>query len=190
MRNINLIPPDVLEGWRIASRIRFWIVVNVAVLVLLGAVFGISAWGAKKEKDRVWKLDHRLSELQHLTAELEGLRAERDRLGKEERALASLLDRPPDFRLVGTLAEAVVDHGWLTQVELVRPVAEAKEKTGRGNLTLRGHAGSYAHLARLMRQVGSLEYIAEVGLKSSQRVQSEGLDVIQFELECPLASGT
>jgi|GEM_PF-2122542 len=188
MRDINLIPPDTLEGHRIARRVRFWITVNLAALVLLVGVFGITAWSAHTANEALWRLDSRLAELRRLTEDLEALKSEGARLSQEEAALAALLDRTSDCRLLSTLTGAVVDDGWLTRLEFQRPVGETRANSS-GELLLEGHAGSYAHLARLMAKLDTLEFVAAVSLRSSQRTRAEEMDVIRFDLECPLARG-
>jgi Tfp pilus assembly protein PilN len=186
MRDINLIPPDAFEAEERSRRLRFWAAVNAAVLVVLCALYGLASWSVRVEEQAACRLDARLSELRGLSDELQSLRTERTLLGTEEEAFASLLGRTPDCSIVRTIAEVVVQEGWLTRIDLTRPVAGER---GPGALTIEGHAGSFAHLARLMGDLESLDYVASVDLRRSQRGRVENLDVVTFEIACPLVGG-
>lgn len=186
MRDINLIPPDAVEARQKKVRIRFWVAVNLTALGVLAAAFGMVAWKARVESRTVSELDQRASELKNLNEELESLRAVRALLRREEQALGSLLDRTSACLLVTRIAETITENGWLSQMTLNHARSETQRE---GLLTLEGHAASYTHLARLMRDLGLLDSVEGVDLRRSSRAEAEGLNVVRFEIDCRLARG-
>jgi Tfp pilus assembly protein PilN len=191
MKDINLIPPDVVETRHRQTRLRAWITADAVIFVIVALSLALSAWSVQMEKRTAGRIDSQVAELQGLTLQLEQFRSERSALAKEEQALGSLMNRTPDRDLVHAAALAIADYGWLSRMELSRSVGETREieKDG-GRLILQGQAGSYNHLACLMSRLDHLDYIAGVDLKRSQRGQADGIDVIQFDLECSLVPGT
>ncbi len=188
MRDINLIPPDILQARRISSRLRLWIVLNLAVVGILILATAVTLWSVRSERAKAGDLDSRMAQLRQWTEHLDRLRAERSLLNEEADALASFVDRYPNHHRIRTLTEAMADKGWLNRIEMTRSVGRPKDGENSGMLLLEGHAGSYKHLAEWMRDLGALEWIAGVDLRRSQQAQAEGLDVVQFELECTLSS--
>jgi len=188
MRDINLIPPDILSARRTRKRFRFWIALNLGVVGILALSVAAAFWGVRSVKATAGELDDRMSELHDRTEELDRLRAERELLGEEERALASLVDRDPDHALIRSIAGSIAGQGWLSRLEMTRSVGRGNGEDESGFLRIEGHAGSYTHLAALMGAVDSLEWVTGVELIRSQQAQAEGLDVISFELECVLWS--
>ena len=187
MRDINLIPPDVLLARRISGRLRLWVVLNLAVAGTLVLAIAVAFWGLRSERAKAWELDSRMAALQQWTEHLDQLRAERSTLNEEADALASFIDRYPNHHLIRTITEAAADKGWLSKIEMTRSVGRPNDGRDSGILLLEGHAGSYQHLAEWMRNLSALEWIAGVDLRSSQQVEAEGLSVIRFDLECTLA---
>ena len=89
MRDINLIPPDILQARRISSRLRLWIVLNLAVVGVLVLAMAVAFWNVRSEKAKAWGLDSRMAELRQWTEHLDRLRAERSLLNEEADTVGS-----------------------------------------------------------------------------------------------------
>jgi Tfp pilus assembly protein PilN len=189
MRDINLIPPDVFRARRAAARVRLWIGVNLGAAGLTALAVALAFWNVGSLRAAAWELDARMAQLKDLTGELERLRIERALLDTEEQTLGILVNRTPDCDLLRDLSEAAVDRAWLRQIEISRPLSFERKDSRAGLLKLEGHAGSYRHLADLMRNLESLDWIGAVELRKSQQAEADGLNAVGFELECEMVAG-
>ncbi|GIX45908.1 MAG: hypothetical protein KatS3mg131_0119 [Candidatus Tectimicrobiota bacterium] len=118
MRDVNLIPADVLARRQQRARLRLWgIAVAVALLALLGSGF-LLHWQIGHAEQRLARLQQQRQALAQLLEDLKALRARQQQLQVRERVLERLLQRVSLPRLFADLAALTDAQLWLTRVEL------------------------------------------------------------------------
>lgn len=185
LRDINLVPAEVLERRYLIRHVVLWLSSLVAVVVLLTGVHGYQARLVYRET-----LNRQEGE-KDLTATLAKLVGA---IGKEQNALnltlrervqlgALIEHRLSHAAVLAKLAEIMNDQTWLQQF------AFDTARDGKFHLVMMGFSSSPATLGTFIQRLSGEPMFRLVVLKSAQEVEdkSSGSAPVQFQIECDIA---
>ena len=181
MKDVNLVPREILEKEFLVARARVWSVLVVLFALLIGAsVVYLNVVTNRVEKS-FSRMHVRVENEQSLTDELDRSREERDRLEAKEKIIRGLLEKRAWCRVFHDIVENIDDDVWLVHIS---DTEEADTVPPRQALQIRGFAISNRHLADFMTRLNRLPYMDQVELKILRSAEREGMEVVEFDLEC------
>ena len=181
MKDVNLIPREILERAIVLSRAMIWAVVVVTVGLAIGAAFVYIRILTNRVEQSFSTLTVEIEDKQSLAEKLDQSKDERDRLGTKEKIIGKLLEKRAWCVVLYDIVGNIHDDVWLTHLsDMTGKDSEGVEAA----LLIKGFAISNRHLADLMTRLNGLPYIDQVDLKISRSSKWEQMEVVQFELEC------
>ena len=186
LREINLIPTEVLRRRYDRAHLVFWIACLVGVLLLVSGYF---LYQTRFSLARVWRpasLEQIQVELAQLRADLERDRTELERLGGQEKELGRIDRNQPYTVVLVRLADMMNAETWLSSLNIERDPDQEETR-----LVLRGYANNNDRLADFINRMNAeplfgdveVRYVTEVSLG---RQEAQPVRVAQFELGCLL----
>ena len=181
MKDVNLIPKEILDRAIAFSRARIWAVVVVATGLAIGSAFVYMRIVTSRVEQSFSTLSVEVEDEQSLADKIDQSKDERDRLEAKEKIIGKLLEKRALCQVLYDIVGNIHDDVWLTHL------SDMKGKGSEGAeaaLLIKGFAISNRHLADLMTRLNRLPYIDQVDLKISRSSSWEKMEVVQFELEC------
>lgn len=184
MRDINLIPGEILERRTLVRHLFLWsgslVVLAFILLVLYGSLVSWGDWkGPTANKDLKPEL---LKAVEDIKKEQTALN-----LALRERAqLGALMGKRLAFSpVLAKLSEIMNDQTWLTQL------AADKGPDGKFHLIMTGLSSSHATLGIFIQRLSGAPMFRQVVLKSAQasELKSSGTAPVMFQIECDIAEG-
>jgi Tfp pilus assembly protein PilN len=185
LRDINLIPGEILERQSYIRHLLMWIsiLVVVGVLIMIAQVYqsrmvnGETSYRQASRKDLATALTRIVGDIRKEQKELNLAHQEQVQLGvliKQRRSYSSVLAK---------LADIMNDQTWLQQLAF----NTAPDRTL--HLSLMGFSHSHEALGTFMQRLSSEPMFRLVVLKSAQesKDQLSGPAPVQFQIECDIA---
>lgn len=185
LRDINLVPAEMLERFYLIRHVFLWLSSLVAVAVLLMGVYGYQARVAYRETQNRQEGEKELAAT--LARMVSDIRKEQNALNltlRERVQLGALIEhRLSHPSVLAKLAEIMNDQTWLQQF------AFDTGKDGRFHLMLTGFSSSPATLGTFIQRLSGEPMFRLVVLKSAQESEDKlsGSAPIQFQIECDIA---
>jgi len=181
MKDVNLIPREILERGILFSRAMIWAVVVMIAGLMIGAACVYIGIVKNRVEHSFSTLSAQVETEQSLTVELDKSRGERNRLEVKEKIIRQLLEKRAWCQVLYDVVGNIRDDVWLTHLsDMIGKGSEGEEEA----LLIKGFAISNRHLADFMTRLNWLPYVDQVDLRISRSHQWEGMEVVQFELEC------
>jgi len=196
LREVNLVPEEIVRRKLIFRHLLFW---GICLAAVLSCIFGGRAYQAGaamaqrppavKISDIDKQVSQRIAEIKQVQEELNGLHRQRNEL--------QAVVRPPVFaRLLFELTEAMTPHTWLDTLQLERRKG-SKDDTEEIVLKLKGYAASNGELGGFLNRLSAAPAFDRVALKYSREQSPETMaeakskpgSKIQFEIECATVQG-
>lgn len=193
LRDINLIPSNILDRKEIRRHLIFW---SVCLGVLLSPVFGFYMYGTgvastqKRATANIADIDRNLN---RQVARIKQIRQALDTLSQQEADLKTVL-KPAVFseilyKLIGTMDGLT----WLQTLKIHRQ----SSPTESIQLRVVGYAASNRALGNFLNRLSSdpeidsvvLKYAKEPSVQKSTGTDTKQISRIAFEIECTISQG-
>jgi Tfp pilus assembly protein PilN len=192
LREINLIPGDILTRRHLQRHLSFW---TGCLVISLTLIFGLFFYQkhvvlAKKHtfgnlKDTHTHLGLRIQEIKRIQEELE-------KLDQQQSVLRTIIRGPICSQVLWKLADIMNENTWLTLL-----TTDDNRKAEKGaRLKLIGFSFSNEELGNFLNRLTAesmfkavlLKYAQETMLTQPDRNAGEAPKVVKFEIECELLS--
>ena len=193
LRDINLIPSNILDRKEIRHHLIFW---SVCLGVLLSPVFGFYVYGTgvasaqKRATTNIADIDRNLN---RQVARIKQIQQELNTLSQQEADLKTVL-KPAVFseilyKLIGTMDGLT----WLQTLKIHRQ----SSPTESIQLRVVGYAASNRALGNFLNRLSSdpeidsvvLKYAKEPSVQKSTGTDTKQISRIAFEIECTISQG-
>lgn len=185
LREINLIPGEILERRGLIRHLLCWLSGLVLVSAFMMALHGYqdrivygegqSQQGQQKEPS---------ADLTRIVGDIQKEQKELDLARREQLQLGALIEqRRPYSSILAKLSDLMNDQTWLQQL------ASNINQDGTLHLSLLGFSHSHEALGRFIQRLSGEPTFRQVVLKSAQETKDRlsGSASVQFQIECDIA---
>jgi len=188
LREINLVPADILDRRHLLRHLSFW---GIMLGFVLMSIFGFHLYQrhAVLTSDRMpVGLESIKSTIALKSEKIKVLQTEVQRLKKKRDALHQISGNLPYTLILATLADILNGSTWFTQLSLERD----QSLTGAANLRIQGSALCNEELGNFLNQLSeerafqnvALKYARETIMASSTKNTGAPVEVTRFQVEC------
>ena len=188
LREINLIPEDILTKLHFRQHLYLW---AACLTISLALIFGLHLYQtsvamAQKHpfislKDTDTDLASKIEEIKQMQKELEGL-------NQKQAALEAVTGNIPYSRILLKLSGLMNGDTWLTRLD----IDGDRERGGVINLHLTGFSKHNEELGDFLNQLSSeplfgavlLKYAKEAKRSASGKEEDEEIEMINFQVDC------
>ena len=194
LREVNLVPPDLLARRHLRRRLCFWAAcLAVALSLIFGRYFYQTHVVLAKRRPTTTIEDMRTN-LGSRIEEIKQVQKEVERLGEQQAVLEAISIKQSYSRVLLTLADIMNEETWLTQLSIESGASEHKDKEDIAILRLTGFSFSNEKLANFIKQLSShhmfktsiLKYARETNMPSANPSSDEPLRLVTFQIECTI----
>lgn len=192
LREINLIPGDILTRRHLKRHLSFWAGCLVISLVFIFGFFFYQKHVVLAEKSAFGNLQDTHTHLGLRIQEIKRIQEELEKLDQQQSVLRTIIRGPICSRVLSRLADIMNESTWLTQL-----TTDDNRKTEKGaSLKLSGFSFSNEELGNFLNRLTAesmfktvlLKYAQETMLSQPDRNKGEAVKVVKFEIECELLS--
>lgn len=191
LREINLIPADILYKKYLFRRLFFWAGCLTLSLSLIFGFYLYQVHVVLPQKRPITTLEDMHKQLGATIEEIEGTQQEIQRLSLQESFLEKLTRIQPFSRLLLKLSEIMNTRTWLTKLNINAGTEEEEVVSG---LELYGFSLSNDDLGNFLNQLSGdplftnvvLKYAKETQMEKSPKDRKALVKVIQFEIDCEI----
>jgi len=193
LREINLIPSNILDRKEIRRHLIFW---SVCLGVLLSPVFGFYMYGTgvastqKRATANIADIDRNLN--RHISR-IKQIRQALDTLSQEEADLKTVLKPAVFSEILYKLTGTMDGLTWLQTLKIHRQ----SSPTESIQLRVVGYAASNRSLGNFLNRLSNdpeidsvvLKYAKEPSVQKSTGTDAKQISCIAFEIECTISQG-
>lgn len=195
LREINLIPTEILIRRHLLRRLYFWSGCLTISLALIFGVYLYQTYVILSKKRTPVTLEDIHKNLGVRIAEIKRIQIKIDRLSRQHTVLEAITINQPYSRIFAKLADLLNENTWLTQLSIESGKNSGKENGSDASLKVTGFSFSNEELGNFLNQLSNEPMFKAVVLKHAleiKKVQSEqyphGLKkAIKFMIECNIA---
>ena len=192
LREINLIPADILTRRLLQRHLSFWTGCLVISLILIFGFFFYQKHVVLAKKSTFGNLQDTHNHLGLRIQEIKRIQDELEKLDQQQSVLKTIITGPVCSRVLWKLADIMNENTWLTLLITDNGRNTEKEAT----LQLIGFSFSNEELGNFLNRLTAesmfatviLKYARETLLAQHDRNASKDIKVVQFEIECELVS--
>jgi Tfp pilus assembly protein PilN len=190
IREINLIPAEMLYRRQVLLRLRRW---GIGLIVCLAVISGVHAYQTRYVLAKLrpaTTLSDMHTRLGATLEEITNTQKEIEHLSTQQSIVQELTLHLPYSALLQTLARVMNLHTWLVRLD----VHTAEETSGGKGMTLEGYALSNELLADFLTHLSTAPPMGGVVLKFAKDAKVSGLTAnpdqviaaVHFEVDCHL----
>ena len=192
LREINLIPGDILNRRLLQRHLSFWTGCLALSLTLVFGFFFYQKHVVLTEKRAFVNLQDTHTHLGLRIQEIKRIQEELEKLDQQQSVLRTIIRGPICSRVLWRLADIMNDSTWLTLL-----TSDDNREIEKGaSLKLRGFSFSNEELGNFLNRLTAesmfkavlLKYAQEAILAQPDRNAGEAVKVVKFEIECELLS--
>ena len=192
LRDVNLIPPDLLGRRQLVRHLLFWSSCLLGSLALIWGLYFCHVHGVLTKKATVARLNDMHTQLGAKIEEIKRLQLELERF-REQQAVIDMISSKLSYSQVALkLAEIMNDSTWLTQLAMHNGSAEKSE----ASLRLAGFSLSNEELGNFISELSNDPRVQAVVLKHAKECEvadpnqkgAEPEKLIDFQIECTVSS--
>ncbi|MDY6826361.1 MAG: PilN domain-containing protein [Bacillota bacterium] len=184
VEHISLLPPEIKAARQLQQKLKkilFVLLIILLIVALVALFFFVSSFLVRQdlnslqaEKEMIEKQSEELVEYENL---YNNLTARRNLVGQ---AMGTI----PNWSVLLSDTAAVLPAGsWMQDMTFVY-------SEENGSMTMRGWAYTHSGVAAMLEKMDSLEQLAEVQCRTSNDTDFEGQEVVQFQVESGLLTGS
>jgi Tfp pilus assembly protein PilN len=187
VRDINLIPGEILERRTLVRRLLLWLSILVVVVALVMAAIGYQkriVYGETQNRQGAQK--GQAAVLAKIVGEIRKEQKELDIARREHVQLSALIEQRQSYSSVlAKLADVMNDQTWLQQL------AFNTNPDRTLHLSLTGFSHSHETLGTFIQRLSGEPTFRQVVLKSAQESEDKlsGAAPVQFQIECDILKG-
>jgi Tfp pilus assembly protein PilN len=185
LRDINLIPGEILERRSLIRHLLLWLSSLAVVAIILMGVYGYQTAAVYRETQNRQGGDKDLkADLVRTVGDIRKEQKELNLARREQVQLVALIEQRRSYSSVlAKLAEIMNDQTWLQQLAF----NTAQDRTL--HLSLMGFSHSHETLGTFIQRLSGEPTFRQVVLKSAQesKDQLSGSAPVQFQIECDIA---
>ena len=190
IREISLIPADILARRHLQRHFAFWTACLVVSLALIFGFYFYQKTFVLDEKRTLGNLQDAHNHLGLRIQEIKRIQEELEKLDQQQAVLRTIIRGPVCFRVLWTLADIMNEYTWLTVLAVDNPRETEKGAT----LKLNGFAFSNEELGNFLNRLTIepmfkavlLKYAQETLLVQPDQPSVDPAKVVEFEIECEL----
>ena len=213
MKEVNLLPQDIIDEEDQKTRLKFWIMITSATLLLLVPLFLSLERSIYKAKNETYRNTKEKEKVVEMANKLNLLNEEKENLGLKQAILSEIIDVIPWHQTLYKIASSINQNTWLEQLDIsngedagqkdnTKPSEEVIKATGgyfsslkkddnvnknnRLKVTLSGYAVSNIDLAEFMASLTSENKFKSVNLEFAERTKLNGFDAVKFLIKCEI----
>jgi len=188
LREINLIPEDILTKLHFRQHLYLW---AACLTISLALIFGLHLYQtsvAMAQKHPFISLKETDKDLASKIEEIKQMQEDLERLNQKQAALEAVTGNIPYSRILLKLSGMMNVQTWLTRLD----IDGDREKGGVINLQLTGFSSHNEELGDFLNQLSSeplfgavlLKYAKEVKKTASGKDKDEEIEIINFQVDC------
>jgi Tfp pilus assembly protein PilN len=186
LRDINLIPGEVLERRSLIRHVLLWVSILVVAAVLVTVIQAYQRRVLSGEtQNRQASIRDRAAVLGRMVADIRKEQQGLNLAHREQVQLAALIGQRQSYSsILAKLSDVMNDQTWLQQLTVTT-------SPGAIQLGLIGFSHSHEALGAFIQKLSSEPMFSGVVLKSAQesKDQHSGAAPVQFQVECAVAKG-
>ena len=194
LRDVNLVPPDLLARRHLRRHLGFWTACLALSLSLIFGVYFYQAHLVLAQRRSPTTLQDMQTHLGKRIEEIKQVQEEVERLDQQQSVLEAISIHQPYFRVFLTLADIMNEQTWLTQLSIESGTSDQKDEEDFTTLRLTGFSFSNEKLGNFMKQLSShhmfktsiLKYARETSMPSANPDADEPLRLMTFQIECTI----
>jgi Tfp pilus assembly protein PilN len=191
LREINLIPEEILARRSLLRHLCFWTGCLVVSLTLIWSFHFYQSSVLQAKQRKVAKLKAMHKQLGAKIDEIKRIQGELDMLKRQQAGLESATMREPYSRVFAKLADIINDRTWLTQLT----IDNATDEEAGASLRLAGFSFSNDELGNFLNRLSGeaifkrvvLQHAREYEMSQSNRNARKPMRLIQFHIESNIA---
>jgi len=183
LREINLIPPDILDRKEMRRHLTFW---TVCLGIFLSPVFGFYFYQTSMAAAR----NHSVSnvadidrQLHREAAKIKAIQAEIETVNQQLEDLKTVLKPAIYSKILHKLAGNMNGYTWLSTLQINRQGSSGESI----RLQVKGYAASNGALGNFLNRLSNDPETDRVVLKYAK--EGAGKRKIEFEIECTISQG-
>lgn len=213
MKDVNLLPQNVIDAEENRNRLRQWIVVVSAVLVLSFTLVVVLERNISKAKDEVLMYSKGKDRIRQMVGRLSLLSEEKKNMGVKQAILYEIVDSTPWHQIFARISNCLNQNTWLEQMDINSGENEGGANNGKisndlikatggyfaslnkaGNqknnkdfkVALSGYAVSNMDLAEFMASLSTAGRFKSVNLEFAERTKLNGSEPVKFLIKCEI----
>ncbi|MBW2144723.1 MAG: PilN domain-containing protein [Deltaproteobacteria bacterium] len=192
LREINLIPGDILDRRYLLRHLGFW---AGCMVISLSLVFGFYFYQAKvalaKERPMTTLEDMHMN-LGTRIEEIKGVQDELERLDQQQSVLKTITRNQSYSRVLHTLADIMNEDTWLRRLTIDQGKGHDEDEENVTRLKLTGLSFSNEELGNFVNRLSAepmfkrviLKFARETITALSRQNADESMRVVEFQIEC------
>jgi Tfp pilus assembly protein PilN len=196
LREINLIPADILSSRYLRHHITFWALWLILLVPLLGGFFYYQTHFVLNKKRPMENLEDVHALIGTKIEDINRIQAELERLDQQQSVLKTIKRTPPYSSVLFKLSNIMNDDTWLTSIAI--DSNSDKNEGENDNLELTGFAFSNNKLGNFLSLLSNDDLFKDVVLKYSKEAHKvqvspdseANTSLIQFQIACKMYEDT
>lgn len=192
LREINLIPADILSSRYLRHHISFWALWLILLVPLLGGFFYYQTHFVLNKKRPMENLEDVHALIGTKIEDIYRIQAELERLDQQQSVLKTIKRTPPYSSVLFKLSNIMNDDTWLTSIAI--DSNSDKNEGENDNLELTGFAFSNNKLGNFLSLLSNDDLFKDVVLKYSKEAHNvqvspdseANTSLIQFQIACKM----
>jgi len=188
LREINLIPAEILDRQHLIRHVCFWAGCLVTLLALIFSIYMFQRQMILAEGRAVAKLKETHKQLGSRIEEISRVQNELDSLIQKQSTLYDKTRSQPYSPVLLKLADIINEDTWLTKLA----IESGKDTGGSANMQLTGFSRSNKDLGNFLNQLSSepmfkdvvLKFARELKAAESKKSTGAPSSLIQFQIDC------
>lgn len=192
LRDINLIPGDMLHQQQLQRHVYFWAGCLAMSLTLVVGIYLSQRHAIMAEKKTLTKLKTEHQQLAAKVEEIKQIQEELQKLEEKQAVLNDIAGNQAYSQVLLKLAEIMNEHTWLKQLSIERNKETENRENEMIKLKLTGFSHSNEDLGDFLIQLSSqplfkgvvLNYAKEAADRRAKGNMTMAARVIEFQIDC------
>jgi Tfp pilus assembly protein PilN len=192
LRDINLIPSDMLHQQQLQRHVYFWAGCLAMSLTLVVGIYLSQRHAIMAEKKTLTKLKTEHQQLAAKVEEIKQIQEELQKLEEKQAVLNDIAGNQAYSQVLLKLAEIMNEHTWLKQLSIERNKETEDREDEMIKLKLTGFSHSNEDLGDFLIQLSSqplfkgvvLNYAKEAANRRAKGNMTMAVSAIEFQIDC------
>ena len=192
LREINLIPGDMLHRQQLQRHVYFWAACLAMSLSVVLGIYVYQRHAIMAEKETLTRLKAEHQQLAAKIEEIKQIQGELQKLAEKQAVLNDIAGNQAYSQVLLKLAEIMNEHTWLKQLAIERNKETKDREDERIKLKLTGFSHSNEDLGDFLIRLSSqplfkgvvLNYAKETTERRAKGSMTMAVSLIEFQIDC------